>query len=230
MKILSLDGKRPDASERKRLMAIYEYEISLIERECAPVAGVDEAGRGPLAGPLVASAVVLPPGILISGMNDSKKLSRRRRERLFQKILECSLCLSTSIVDVPLVEELNVRGAANEAMRRAIQGLDGAAQYALIDGLRFSGVSLPHEFVIGGDRKCHSVAAASIIAKVTRDRIMDILDRDFPGYGFSRNKGYPTKSHRQALHECGPTPVHRMSFQAVKRLIRAPDRLENVRG
>ena len=116
--------------------------------------------------------------------------------------------------------------AAGEEMRRAVVCLDVSARSATIDGRRFPGMSIPHEFIVGGDGKCHAIAAASIIAKVTRDRIMDILDLDYPGYGFSRNKGYPTKTHRQALLDIGPTPVHRMSFPAVRRLIEASGRLE----
>ena len=217
--IVSPDGEAPSACEVARLSDLSEREWSLLEGGHTRVAGVDEAGRGPLAGPLVASAVVLEPGIMIAGVDDSKKLSARKREYLYPVILEYALSVSTSIIDVAVLDALNVRGAAHEAMRGALAGLHCVPEYALIDGLRFPGVDIPHEFITGGDRKCQTIAAASIVAKVTRDRIMAVLDREFPDYGFSHNKGYPTRSHRQALSRCGPTPVHRMSFPAVRRLV-----------
>jgi ribonuclease HII len=226
VKHISIDGAKSPTGEVKRLGALRKLEVSLGKKGFKYIAGVDEAGRGPLAGPLVASAVVLKPGVLITGVDDSKKLTSSKREKLYPVIIEHSIAVSTSIIDVNVVDVLNVRGAANEAMRRAVLGLDGAADYVLFDGLKFPGVDLPHEFIIGGDGKCHCIAAASIIAKVTRDRIMAILDRDYPEYGFSRNKGYPTRSHRQALLRCGPTPVHRMSYPSVQMLIGESDRLQ----
>ena len=221
--IISFNRETPSAREVDRLATLSEYEVSLRKHGYSHIAGVDEAGRGPLAGPLVASAVVFEPGVLISGVDDSKRLSSRKREVLYGCILEHALAVSSSIIDVAVLDILNVRGAANEAMRRALRGLNGEADVALIDGLKFEGVELSHRFITGGDRKCHAIAAASIVAKVTRDRIMGVLDRDYPVYGFSRNKGYPTKSHRLALEKCGPTPVHRMSFPAVRRIAGVTD-------
>jgi ribonuclease HII len=223
--IISVHKGSPSVREVDRLAALSEQEVSLRKMGYANVAGVDEAGRGPLAGPLVASAVVFEPGVLICGVDDSKKLTSRKREELYDLILEHAVSVSSSIIDVAVLDILNVRGAANEAMRRAIRGLHGAADFVLIDGLKFEDVGLSHRFVTGGDRKCYAIAAASIVAKVTRDRIMGVLDRDYPVYGFSKNKGYPTKSHKVALKECGPTPVHRMSFPAVQRIVG-----ENGRG
>jgi ribonuclease HII len=217
--MISYKGDEPSSDEMTRLTILCAREWSLRAEGFPYVAGVDEAGRGPLAGPLVAAAVVLPPGLAITGVDDSKKLTARKREKLYPLILAHSVAVSIAIIDVAVLDALNVKGAADEAMRRALRGLDGIAGYALIDGLRFPGVELSHEFITGGDRKCHAIAAASIVAKVTRDRIMAVLDREYPAYGFSKNKGYPTKSHRQALVRCGATPVHRMSFPAVQRLI-----------
>jgi ribonuclease HII len=216
--VISLKGDSPEAGEVDRLSDLYAHESSLLRSGIVPIAGVDEAGRGPLAGPLVAAAVILEPGVVISGVDDSKKLSSAKRELLFDIIQEKALSVSVSTIDVAVLDELNVLGAAQEAMRRAVSGLGGAARHVLIDGLPFCGIGLSHEFITGGDGRCHAIAAASIVAKVTRDRMMNILDRDYPGYGFSRNKGYATKGHREALAKMGVTPVHRMSFPAVRRI------------
>jgi ribonuclease HII len=212
-------GEPPGPRELARLRRLLRHESSLLRQGYERIAGIDEAGRGPLAGPVVACALVIKPGILIPGVDDSKKLSSQKRERLSDLILEHAIRVSVSVVDVELIDVLNIRGAALRAMQLALEGLGEAAQYALIDGPRFPGIGIPHDFVIGGDAKCYSIAAASILAKVTRDRIMRSLDLDFPGYGFLRNKGYPTKGHKEALKRRGPTPVHRMSFPSVKKLI-----------
>ncbi len=221
--VISSGDAPPDAAEFDRLAELYSHELSLLQGGVHPIAGVDEAGRGPLAGPLVVAAVVLEPGVVIAGVDDSKKLTGMQREHLYDVIQEKALSISTSTVDVNVLDGLNVLGATHEAMRRAVSGLGGIAQHILLDGLPFSGLGLSHEFITGGDARCHAIAAASIVAKVTRDRIMNVLDRDYPGYGFSTNKGYSTKGHRDALVKMGPTPIHRMSFPSVRRILGEPE-------
>lgn len=218
-RIASPGDESPGTRELGRLERLTRHESRLRRHGYQRIAGIDEAGRGPLAGPVVACAIVLEPGVFIPGVDDSKKLSIKKREGLFDILVEKAVGVSVAVVDVGLIDVLNIRGAAARAMQLALEGLGETAQYALIDGPAFPGIGIPHEFVIGGDAKCYSIAAASIVAKVTRDRIMRTLHIDFPEYGFSRNKGYPTKRHKEALVRCGATPVHRMSFPSVKKLI-----------
>ena len=183
------------------------------------VAGVDEAGRGPLAGPVIAAAVILDPDRPIEGLADSKKLSERQRERLYDEIRTYALACSTGRAEVAEIERLNILQASLLAMRRALEGLAIRPALARIDGNRCPELSCPAEAVIGGDRTVAEISAASIVAKVTRDREMLELDGRFPGYGFARHKGYPTKAHIQALEELGVSPVHRRTFGPVRRLL-----------
>lgn len=176
------------------------------------VCGCDEAGRGPLAGPVVAAAVVLAPGTEISGLDDSKKLSARRREALFCEITEKALAYSVALASVYEIEKYNILNSALLAMDRAAQTLCVSPSLALVDGNTVRGLSIPARAVVGGDGICPSVAAASVLAKVTRDRIMEHFDKLYPGYGFSAHKGYGTKAHYAAITQLGPTPLHRMSF------------------
>lgn len=176
------------------------------------VCGCDEAGRGPLAGPVVAAAVVLAPGTEISGLDDSKKLSARRREELFCEITEKALAYSVALASVYEIEKYNILNSALLAMDRAAQTLCVSPSLALVDGNTVRGLSIPARAVVGGDGICPSVAAASVLAKVTRDRIMEHFDKLYPGYGFSAHKGYGTKAHYAAITQLGPTPLHRMSF------------------
>lgn len=176
------------------------------------VCGCDEAGRGPLAGPVVAAAVVLAPGTEISGLDDSKKLSARRREELFCEITEKALAYSVALASVYEIEKYNILNSALLAMDRAAQTLCVSPSLALVDGNTARGLSIPARAVVGGDGICPSVAAASVLAKVTRDRIMEHFDKLYPGYGFSAHKGYGTKAHYAAITQLGPTPLHRMSF------------------
>lgn len=176
------------------------------------VCGCDEAGRGPLAGPVVAAAVVLAPGTEISGLDDSKKLSARRREALFCEITEKALAYSVALASVYEIEKYNILNSALLAMDRAVQTLCVSPSLALVDGNTVRGLSIPARAVVGGDGICPSVAAASVLAKVTRDRIMEHFDKLYPGYGFSAHKGYGTKAHYAAITQLGPTPLHRMSF------------------
>lgn len=176
------------------------------------VCGCDEAGRGPLAGPVVAAAVVLAPGTEIFGLDDSKKLSARRREALFCEITEKAVAYSVALASVYEIEKYNILNSALLAMDRAAQTLCVSPSLALVDGNTVRGLSIPARAVVGGDGICPSVAAASVLAKVTRDRLMEHFDKLYPGYGFSAHKGYGTKAHYAAITQLGPTPLHRMSF------------------
>lgn len=188
------------------------YERMFVERGLVRVCGLDEAGRGPLAGPVVAAAVVLPEGVVIEGADDSKKLSPKRREALFARITEEALCYAVAQADVEEIERLNILGASMLAMRRACAALLPAAQAALVDGNRDPGLGIPTRTVVKGDGLCACVAAASILAKVTRDRQMVEMDARYPQYGFAGHKGYPTAAHYRALLRYGPCPAHRPSF------------------
>ena len=176
------------------------------------VCGCDEAGRGPLAGPVVAAAVVLAPGTEIPGLDDSKKLSARRREALFCEITEKAVAYSVALASVYEIEKYNILNSALLAMDRAAQTLCVSPSLALVDGNTVRGLSIPARAVVGGDGICPSVAAASVLAKVTRDRLMEHFDKLYPGYGFSAHKGYGTRAHYAAIAQLGPTPLHRMSF------------------
>ena len=176
------------------------------------LAGVDEAGRGPLAGDVFAAAVVLKPGVLIDGINDSKKLSAKRREILFDQVIQNCDSYHIARVDADTIDEINILNATFLAMRRALDGLSSAPHFALIDGNQIRGVDLPYKLVIGGDSKSQSIAAASILAKVSRDRYITELDSLYPQYGFAKHKGYGTKAHMEALANYGLCPIHRRSF------------------
>lgn len=193
-------------------MLDYEFESSLKNDSIKIICGVDEAGRGPLMGPVVAAACILPDGIIIDGLNDSKKLSEKKREKLFNEITEKALSYSIASASVDEIEELNILNAAMLAMKRAIEGLDIKADLALIDGNCQRGFNIPAKTVVGGDAKVPSIAAASILAKVTRDRLCYEYDKLYPEYGFGKHKGYGTKLHMEVLRRLGPCPVHRPSF------------------
>lgn len=191
---------------------LWGLENELYDSGISTLCGVDEAGRGPLAGPVCAAAVMLPRGIVIDGLNDSKKLSEKRREQLYGEITAKALHWSVAFASVEEIEELNILGATYLAMNRAIAGLGVVPELALIDGNRAAGVEYKTRCVVGGDGKCADIAAASIIAKVTRDWLMYQLDRQYPGYGFAKHKGYGTAAHYAAIRELGASPVHRPSF------------------
>lgn len=176
------------------------------------VAGIDEAGRGPLAGPVVAAAVILPEGLVIEGLDDSKKLSEKKRERLFDEITEKALCYSVALATHEEIDEYNILGATMLAMKRAAEGLEIRPDLLLIDGNRAKGFDIPVKTVVKGDALIPSISAASILAKVTRDRICLEMDERYPEYGFKIHKGYPTKFHRERVVELGPCPEHRRSF------------------
>lgn len=177
-----------------------------------PVCGVDEAGRGPLAGPVCAAAVILPQGLVIEGLDDSKKLSEKKREALYDQVIASAVSYGIAFASVEEIEQTDILSAALLAMNRAIEKLDPQPALALIDGNTTRSIAVNAQSVIGGDGKCASIAAASILAKVTRDRLMYAAAEEYPQYGFDKHKGYGTKAHYAAIDEFGPCPIHRMSF------------------
>lgn len=189
---------------------LLENEIYASGVSC--LCGVDEAGRGPLAGPVCAAAVMLPRGLDIPGLNDSKKLTEKKREELYNIICAGAVCYGVAFADVEEIERLNILNATFLAMNRAIAQLSVPPQLALIDGNRDSGIEAPSRCIVKGDALCADIAAASVLAKVTRDRYMTALAREYPQYGFEKHKGYGTKQHYAAIREFGPSPAHRMSF------------------
>ena len=206
--------------EQRRLDALYLHENKLAAQGIEVVAGVDEAGRGPLAGPVTAAAVVLPRGIRILGLNDSKKLSPDKRKALAIVIRKESRAWAVGMSTVEEIEELNIYHASMLAMRRAIEGLEVKLQHVLVDGYPIPGFTLPQTGIIGGDSKSASIAAASILAKVTRDDLMETVHHLYPRYGFERHKGYATSDHIEALRLYGPCPLHRRGFSPVKDFIK----------
>lgn len=186
------------------------------------VAGVDEVGRGPLCGAVVTAAVILDPARPILGLNDSKKLTEARRELLFDEIREKALSWCIARAEVEEIDQLNILHATMLAMQRAVAGLHITPRLALIDGNRCPQLAVPSAAVVKGDSKVPAIAAASILAKVSRDREMQALDRQYPGYGIAGHKGYPTAVHLEALQRLGPTPIHRRSFAPVRKLLELP--------
>ncbi len=193
-------------------MLDYRLEQEMEESGYAVVCGVDEAGRGPLCGPVVAAACILPTGLVIEGLNDSKKLTEKKREALFDWICENALAYSIAQASVEEIDTLNILEADLLAMRRAIDGLTIKPDCALIDGNVARDFQIPARPVVHGDAISPSIAAASILAKVTRDRLCIELDRDYPQYGIAKHKGYGTKAHMEALRTHGPAPIHRKQF------------------
>lgn len=195
----------------------FHLEDAAMRRGLVPVCGIDEAGRGPWAGPVVAAAVILDPGAIPPGLDDSKTLAPARREALFDAIRQTSR-VGIAIADVARIDSSNILGATLWAMAEAVTSLNGVA-FALVDGNRAPVLACPAETIVGGDGRSLSIAAASIVAKVTRDRIMTGLDRKFPHYGFARHKGYGTAAHMAALAHHGPCPEHRRSFAPIAALL-----------
>ena len=191
---------------------LWSLENEIYDSGVRLLCGVDEAGRGPLAGPVCAAAVMLPRGTVIEGLNDSKKLTEKRRELLYELIIEKAISYGIAFATVEEIEERNILNATFLAMNRALAKLDPAPELALIDGNRSTGIERPSRCIVGGDGCCADIAAASILAKVTRDRYMDSMAEQYPEYGFDRHKGYGTKAHYAAIREFGPCPIHRMSF------------------
>ena len=198
--------------EKERLANMWEIEHQKWSQGFGAVAGVDEAGRGPLAGPVFAAAVILPPDEMIEGLNDSKKISEKKREALFPIIKEKAIAYFVAQASEEEIDRLNIREATSLAMNRAIEGLQISPDFVLVDGNYIGGCAYPFECVIKGDARSASIAAASILAKVSRDRLMLEMAEKYPEYQFEKHKGYGTKVHVEALNEFGPSPIHRKTF------------------
>lgn len=190
----------------------YEHQRMAEENGFRAVCGIDEAGRGPLAGPVCAAAVILPSGLEIEGLDDSKKLSEAKREALFDVVIKSAISYGIGWASETEIDKYNILQATFLAMRRAVEAMPVCADYALVDGNRMPPLDIPGETVIKGDSKCACVAAASILAKVSRDRLLRKWDSEYPEYGFAKHKGYGTKAHYEAIKKYGVLPVHRKSF------------------
>lgn len=203
--------------QRNDLIRMQEYERTLYEKgnengQVRYIAGVDEVGRGPLAGPVVTAAVILPEDFDILGVNDSKQLTEKRREELFKKITKAALAWSIGLRDNRVIDDINILNATKEAMKEAVEKLDIRPDHVLVDALVIPGINIPQTGIIKGDANSISIAAASIIAKVTRDHMMVDYAKHYPDYAFEKNKGYGTKAHYEGLDRAGASPIHRMSF------------------
>ena len=194
---------------------LYQFELQAADRGFRKVAGIDEAGRGPLAGPVVAAAVILHPGLQLPGVNDSKKLTERKREQLFEQISQQALAIGVGIVDAAEIDRINILQATRRAMLNAVHNLQESPDFLLIDGITTIDSPIRQLTIKQGDSRSASIAAASIIAKVTRDRMMLEYEQQFPGYGFAGHKGYGSSSHYSALRRLGPCPIHRTTFRGV---------------
>lgn len=198
--------------EIQRLDNMLKYESEAYDKGYLHVCGVDEAGRGPLCGPVVAAAVILDKNAHLEGVNDSKKLSEKKREKIFDDIMQKAVAVGIGISDVKVIEEINILNATKEAMKEAISNLSIKPDFVLIDGNQNINIDIDRKTVISGDALSESIAAASIVAKVTRDRMLREYDKEYPEYGFAKHKGYGTKMHIEAIKKYGLTPIHRPSF------------------
>ncbi len=198
--------------ELLRQQAMWQYEEAAKRAGYRLIAGVDEAGRGPLAGPVFAAAVILKEGAVIEGINDSKKLSEKKREQLYDVIKENAVAYAVYAVDERAIDKINILNATHLAMNKAVESLAKEADYVLIDGNSIKGMERPHETVVKGDAKSISIAAASILAKVSRDRFIVKMAEKYPEYGFEKHKGYGTKAHTDAILRHGPCEIHRKTF------------------
>lgn len=206
-------------AERERLAVMRKYEE--MHRDCQFICGIDEAGRGPLAGPVVAGAVILPADCEILYLNDSKKLSAAKREMLYDEIMEKAVAVGVGMVSPARIDEINILQATYEAMKAAVADLGVEPDLLLNDAVTIPGIGTPQVPIVKGDAKSVSIAAASIIAKVTRDRLMAQYDEILPGYGFAKHKGYGSKEHIETIRELGPTPIHRRTF--IKKFINSAE-------
>ncbi|MCR5307627.1 MAG: ribonuclease HII [bacterium] len=200
------------------LIDLLAYEKELYKEGYELICGTDEAGRGPLAGPVVAAAVILPKNMIIDGVNDSKQLTEKKREELFDVIYEKALAVGVAFVDNKKIDEINILEASRLAMMEAIKKLKIKPDYVISDAMKMN-IDVPVKPIIKGDALSISIAAASIIAKVTRDRFMDEMDLKYPNYGFKRHKGYPTKDHIEAIKKYGITEIHRITFKPIKTML-----------
>ena len=204
-----------ELDEDLRLEQILRYEKELYQAGYLAIAGIDEVGRGPLAGPVVAAAVILPPGCKIKGLNDSKKIPKKKHQEIYQAVLDNALAVGIGLMDNDIIDRVNIYEATKLAMKEALSKLSLKPEYLLIDAMKLD-VEIPQESIIKGDANSLSIAAASIVAKVTRDKLMAHYAKEFPGYDFAKNAGYGTKSHLQGLERNGVTPIHRKTFEPVK--------------
>jgi ribonuclease HII len=200
---------------RRACRVSWMVELKLWNSGCTHVAGIDEAGRGALAGPVVAAAVILPAGLIIPGVDDSKRLTREQRDRLFQEILRVARGIGVGYVEACMIDRVNIRQGTLLAMQAAVRHLPCTPDVLLIDGCDPAPVSQPQRLFVRGDQTVGSIAAASIVAKVSRDHIMEGLDGQFPGYGLAQHKGYGTAAHLRAIQQLGPSPMHRITFRGV---------------
>ena len=200
------------AKSKEPVLLTMEKEAEIKAQGFTAICGIDEAGRGPLAGPVVAAAVILPEGIQLPGVNDSKKITEKKREMLFDFVKENALAWGIGEASETEIDEINILQATFLAMHRAVDNLQISADFALVDGNRIQGLDIPLECVIGGDGRVLSIAAASILAKVTRDRYMREMAQQYPEYGFEKHKGYGTKAHYAAIEQYGICPLHRKTF------------------
>ena len=199
--------------ERERLDNLKQIELDLYKKGFKSICGIDEAGRGPLAGPVVIAGVIMPKNSFIEGVNDSKKISEKKREFLYEKIIDDAICYSVAIIGQDIIDEINILNATKKGVTNVVKKMNKRPDLILIDALEHINTDgVPYEAIIKGDAKCYSIAAASIIAKVTRDRIMREWDEVYPQYGFLQHKGYGTAKHINAIREYGLCPIHRRSF------------------
>lgn len=199
--------------ELERLTKLKEIEKDLYSKGFKNICGIDEAGRGPLAGPVVVAGVIMPKDSMIEGINDSKKVSEKKREKLYDLIIKEAISYSVAIIGQDIIDEINILNATKEGVTKVVDGLDVKPDLIIIDALNHINTrGIPYEPIIKGDAKCYNIAAASILAKVTRDRIMREWNEVYPQYGFIQHKGYGTAKHIQAIKEYGLTPIHRKSF------------------
>lgn len=206
---------RAELDEDLRLEQMLRYEKELYQAGYQRIAGIDEVGRGPLAGPVVAAAVILPSGCKIKGLNDSKKIPKKKHQEIYQAVMDKALAVGIGLMDSEIIDQVNIYEATKLAMKEALSKLSLKPDYLLIDAMKLD-VEIPQESIIKGDANSLSIAAASILAKVTRDKLMADYDKEFPGYDFAKNAGYGTKSHLQGLERNGVTPIHRKTFEPVK--------------
>ena len=199
--------------EEERLIKLKEIEKKLYDKGFDLICGIDEAGRGPLAGPVVIAGVIMPQNSMIEGVNNSKKVSEKKREKLYDLILEEAISYSVAVIGQDVIDEINILNATKQGVTAVVEGLDVKPNLILVDALKgINTKGIPYDSIIKGDAKCYNISAASIVAKVTRDRIMRQWDEIYPQYGFIKHKGYGTAMHIQALKEYGPSPIHRKTF------------------
>ncbi|MEG3268622.1 ribonuclease HII [Streptococcus suis] len=207
-----------EAAEDARLEAMLFYEKALYENGVEFIAGIDEVGRGPLAGPVVVAAVILPKGCKIGYLNDSKKIPKSKHEAIYQEVMERAVAVGVGIKDAAVIDEVNIYEATKLAMLEALGQLSQEPEHLLIDAMKLD-TPIPQTSIIKGDAKSLSIAAASIVAKVTRDKMMADYDKEFAGYGFAKNAGYGTAEHLEGLNKLGITPIHRKTFEPIKSMV-----------